>query len=95
VMDADHESAPQVHADPIARQTLRRARALWQQLPERLQAPWLLRHLERMTIDEIAAALSISAATAKRRISEADRRFEAMVDRDPVVRDYLRRGDPT
>jgi RNA polymerase sigma factor (sigma-70 family) len=90
--DADDTSGAQAHADPVARQTLRHARALWQQLPERLQAPWLFRHLEHMTVDEIAAALCISVSTAKRRISEADDRFDALADRDPVVRDYLQRG---
>jgi RNA polymerase sigma factor (sigma-70 family) len=93
--EVENAEGAQAHTDPVARQTLRRARSLWQRLPERLQVPWLLRRLEHMTIDEIAAALSISAATAKRRITEADGRFEAMAKRDPVVRDYLRRGEET
>jgi hypothetical protein len=46
-----------------------------------------------MTIDEVALALSISAATVKRRIAEADLRFAAMADNDPVLRDYVRTGD--
>jgi RNA polymerase sigma-70 factor (ECF subfamily) len=87
------DASTEAPADAEARQTLRHARAAWEKLPERLQAPWLLRHLERMTIGEIAATLSISAATAKRRIAEADVRFAAMAERDPVLRDYLRRGD--
>jgi RNA polymerase sigma factor (sigma-70 family) len=76
--------------DPEARQILRHARALWEKLPEGLRSPWLLRHLEHMTIDEIALTLSISAATVKRRIGEADQRFAAMADQDPVLRDYVR-----
>jgi RNA polymerase sigma factor (sigma-70 family) len=94
VEDENAENA-QAHTDPVARQTLRHARSVWQRLPERLQTPWLLRRLEHMTIDEIAVALSISAATAKRRITEADARFEAMAERDPVLRDYLRLGEHT
>jgi RNA polymerase sigma factor (sigma-70 family) len=94
VQDPDEAGGSHVHADPEARQTLRHARAAWEKMPDRLQAPWLLRRLERMTIDEIAATLSISAATAKRRIAEADTQFAAMADRDPVLRDYVsRRGD--
>jgi hypothetical protein len=46
-----------------------------------------------MTIDEIGLALSVSAATVKRRIAEADQRFAAMADQDPVLRDYVRTGD--
>lgn len=92
-VDTDIVAGTEAHASPEARQTLRRARALWEQLPERLQAPWLLRRLERMTIDEIAATLAISAATAKRRIAEADARFNAMAERDPVLRDYAGREE--
>ena len=78
--------------DPEARQTLRHARAVWEQLPEALRSPWLLRHLEHMTIDEIALTLSVSAATVKRRIAEADVRFTTIAERDPVLRDYVRAG---
>ena len=87
----DQASASPV--DPEARQTLRHARAIWERLPEALRSPWLLRHLEHMTVDEIALALSISAATVKRRIAEADQRFAAMADQDPVLRDYVRTGE--
>ena len=93
--DASETTAAPLDADPVARQALRRARALWQKLPERLQAPWVLRRLEYMTIDAIAGALAISPATVKRRVAEADDRFDAMAERDPVLRDYLPRGDRT
>jgi RNA polymerase sigma factor (sigma-70 family) len=89
---ADGEGA-QPEVDPEARQVLRRARAAWQQLPEKLQAPWLLRRLEHMTIDEIAQSLSISPATTKRRIAEADKRFDALASHDPVLCEYLRSGE--
>ena len=91
--DAEDAAGAGAPADPEARQILRHARAVWETLPEHLQAPWLLRRLERMTIDEIGAALSISPATVKRRIAEADTRFDALADQDPVLRDYLRGGD--
>lgn len=91
--DTDHVVDADAQGSPEARQTLRHARAIWQQLPEHLQAPWLFRRLEHMTVDEIAAALSISAATVKRRVSEADARFAAMAARDPVLRDYARRDE--
>jgi RNA polymerase sigma factor (sigma-70 family) len=95
IADDEDAASAQAQADPEARQTLRHARAIWEKLPDRLQDPWLLRRLERMTISEIAAALSISPATAKRRIAEADARFAAMADRDPVLRDYVRHGEST
>jgi DNA-directed RNA polymerase specialized sigma24 family protein len=51
-----------------------------------------LRHLERMTVDEIARTLEISAATVKRRLTQADAQFQAMADLDPVLVDYFRDG---
>jgi len=78
--------------DPVARQVLRHARAAWQRLPDPLQVPWLLRYLERMTIDEIAEAIGASSATVKRRLAEADGRFASMAQEDPVLRDYLQNG---
>jgi RNA polymerase sigma factor (sigma-70 family) len=74
--------------DPVIYQTLCRARSAWERLPERLQSFWRLRHLERMTIEEVAAATSASCATVKRRLTQADRLFSAMVQADPVLRDY-------
>jgi RNA polymerase sigma-70 factor (ECF subfamily) len=79
-----------VGLDPIAHQALSRARAAWERLPEAVRLIWCLRRLERMTIDEIAAAVELSPATVKRRLVDADRQFAAMAEADPVLRDYLR-----
>jgi RNA polymerase sigma-70 factor, ECF subfamily len=81
--------------DPVVHQTLNHARQVWERLPEPLQSPWILRHLERMTVDEIARTLEISAATVKRRLTEANAQFESMANLDPVLVDYFRDGGPT
>jgi RNA polymerase sigma factor (sigma-70 family) len=78
--------------DPVIYQTLCHARQVWERLPEPLESPWILRHLERMTVDEIARTLEISAATVKRRLTQADAQFQAMADLDPVLVDYFRDG---
>ncbi len=78
--------------DPIVHQTLSHARRVWERLPEPLQTPWILRHLERMTVDEIARTMEVSPATVKRRLVQADAQFQAMADLDPVLVDYFRDG---
>ena len=57
--------------------TLSHARQVWERLPEPLQTPWILRHPERMTVDEIARATEVLAATVKRRLTQADAQFQA------------------
>jgi len=86
----DAEERVDVGLDPVAHQTLTHARQVWERLPEPLQTPWILRHLERMTIDEIAQTTKVSAATVKRRLTQADAQFRAMADLDPVLVDYFR-----
>jgi RNA polymerase sigma factor (sigma-70 family) len=85
--DGDALSCPV--EDPALVQTLKRTHHLLTQLPDRLRMPWVLRHLEQMTIEEIALSLGVSAATTKRRLSRADQSFRRLVLRDPVVREYL------
>jgi RNA polymerase sigma factor (sigma-70 family) len=78
--------------DPGARQVLRHAERAWESLPTRLRPAWLLRHLERMTVGEIALVLGLSPATVKRRLGEANRQFRSLASSDPVLREYLAKG---
>jgi RNA polymerase sigma factor (sigma-70 family) len=82
-------------ADPALVQALGRARALLATLPDRLRIPWILRHFERMTINETALATGVSSATVKRRLGRAEKRFRRLAQADPAVRDYLRHGGST
>lgn len=88
----DVEGRVDAGPDPVARQTLSHAQKVWERLPEPLQTPWILRHLERMTVDEIARTVGISPATVKRRLTHAEAQFRAMADLDPVLVDYFRDG---
>jgi RNA polymerase sigma-70 factor (ECF subfamily) len=90
---ADASDQPALPAsDPIHAELLQRTRHVLSQLPSRLQTPWLLRHLERMSLDEIAASTGVSLATVKRRISAADARFRKLAHRDCVLREHLKDG---
>ncbi len=88
------------HVDPIAMpeldpagwQLLQRTQALLAKMPHRLRIPWLLRHLERMTLDEIAVSSGVSLATVKRRLNQANVRFRKLAERDSVIREHLVEG---
>jgi RNA polymerase sigma-70 factor (ECF subfamily) len=53
---------------------------------------FVLRHVEGFELTEVASALGVSLATAKRRISRAESRFEAIAAGDPVLRERLARS---
>jgi RNA polymerase sigma-70 factor (ECF subfamily) len=94
-IEYDWESHGAAPPDPALAQALRRAEQLLGGLPDRLRIPWVLRNLERMTIEEVALATGVSMATVKRRVGRAEGHFRQLALRDPVVQDYLRHGDPT
>lgn len=78
--------------DPSGWQLLQRTQALLAKMPLRLRIPWLLRHLERMTLDEIAVSTGVSLATVKRRLNQANVRFRKLAQRDSVIREHLVEG---
>jgi len=78
--------------DPESWQVLRRAQALLAKLPERLRVPWVLRHLEHMTLEEVAASTGVSLATVKRHLTQANTRFARLARCDAVLREHLTEG---
>jgi len=78
--------------DPESWQALRRAQALLAKLPERLRVPWVLRHLECMTLEEVATSTGVSLATVKRHLNQANARFIKLARRDAVLREHLTEG---
>jgi RNA polymerase sigma-70 factor (ECF subfamily) len=48
-----------------------------------------LRHIDGLELTDVAAADGCSLATVKRRLARAERQFEALARRDPVLRDLL------
>jgi RNA polymerase sigma-70 factor (ECF subfamily) len=90
--DSSHETLPP--CDPVRAELFQRARQVILQLPNRLQTPWLLRHFERMSLEEVANSIGVSLATVKRRLANADARFRKLAQRDAVLREHLSdRGD--
>jgi RNA polymerase sigma-70 factor (ECF subfamily) len=53
---------------------------------------FVLRHVEGLELTEVAAALDVSLATAKRRLQHADKRLRAAAERDPLLANYVHHG---
>ncbi len=81
--------------DPESRQVLRRFYVILDQLTARERLVFALRHLETMTLEEIAAALEISLSTVKRTLSRASARVSEWIDGDTDLANYFegKRGD--
>jgi RNA polymerase sigma-70 factor (ECF subfamily) len=69
-----------------SRYVLRRLYRLLDQLPTRERLVLVLRHVEGMTLEEIAEALDISLATVKRSLKHASERLSSLVDSDAALR---------
>jgi RNA polymerase sigma-70 factor (ECF subfamily) len=69
-----------------SRYALRRLYRLLDQLATRDRLVLVLRHVEGMTLEEIAEALSISLATVKRSLRYGAARLSALVDSDAALR---------
>lgn len=49
-------------------------------IPRKWGEPWILHRLEGMTINEVATACNVSAATVKRRVAAAENRLRSKLD---------------
>lgn len=88
------EDLPELAADPGhgARSTSRAVYAVLARMPTEERIVLALRFVEGMELREVADACGISLATAKRRIARARERFEALAERDPVLREWALDG---
>jgi RNA polymerase sigma-70 factor (ECF subfamily) len=75
--------------DEEGRDALRRLYAMLDRLSDAGRLAFTLRFIEGMELTDVAAALDISLATAKRRLRKVQQQVLAMVERDPVLMDYL------
>jgi RNA polymerase sigma-70 factor (ECF subfamily) len=78
-----------VHPDPIGRAALERFYTVLDRLDVRDRTAFALRYIEGMAMNDVAAALGVSLATAKRSLAHAQRRVLLHVERDPLLADYL------
>jgi len=92
IMLSDSDLLPEVQApaeDAESRQVLKRFYAVLDQLTARERMVFGLRHLESMTLEEIATALEISLSTVKRVLSRASARVSHWIDGDEGLMNYF------
>jgi RNA polymerase sigma-70 factor (ECF subfamily) len=75
--------------DLEARQALRRCYAIFETLAANERIAFILRYMEGMTADEVAATLSVSARTVKRWVNRAGVKIAERVALDPGLRDFF------
>jgi RNA polymerase sigma-70 factor (ECF subfamily) len=80
--------------DGIAREALSRFEAILGRLAPRSRRVFVLRYVEKLELVDVAAAMDISLATAKRHLARASLRVFAMAEREPALEDYLRDMKP-
>lgn len=84
-------SAPRC-PDPVAVEALRRAANLLERLPGQERVALSLRIVDGLELTEVAAAMGISLATVKRRLSRGRQRLADLAAEDIVLRAWLDRG---
>ncbi len=76
--------------DGTGRQALSRFEAILDKLAPRTRRVFVLRYVEKLELVDVAAAMDISLATAKRHLARASMRVFAMAEREPALTDYVR-----
>ena len=77
--------------DTEARHALRRCYRIFESLPTKERLAFVLRYMEGMTIDEVAAALAVSISTAKRWVNRGAAKIADEVAGDPDLTQLFRR----
>lgn len=80
--------------DVETRDLLRRFYRLLDRLSSRDRLVFLLRRVEAMTVEEIAATMEISTSTVKRALTHASQRLSRWVESDPGLDGLLEQGFP-
>ena len=75
--------------DEDAREALSRLYTILDRVDDESRLVFVLRHIELLELTEVAAAVGISLATTKRRLTKVVARVRAMVGRDPILARYL------
>jgi len=81
-------------ADSEAREALVRLYAILDTLDAEGRTAFVLRHMEDLSLPEMAAAMGLSLATVKRRLARATEHVSSLVDRDVTLAGYrARKGE--
>ena len=78
---------------PEAREALRQTYAVLERMPADERIAFCLRFMEGMELTETAEACGVSLATIKRRLVKAQQKFVAAAGADPLLREWIRRGE--
>jgi RNA polymerase sigma-70 factor (ECF subfamily) len=76
--------------DGSGRQALSRFEAILEKLAPRTRRVFVLRYVDKLELVDVAAAMDISLATAKRHLARASVRVFAMAEREPTLAEYVR-----
>jgi RNA polymerase sigma-70 factor (ECF subfamily) len=77
-----------------AREALWRFEAILARLTPHARRVFVLRYVQKLELVDVAAAMNISLATAKRHLARASAQVLAMVQREPALAEYLRGASP-
>ncbi len=91
----DPSELPEIHADgikPELTEAYARTYQLLQRMPAMERVAFVLRHVEKAELKEIAEACGVSLATIKRRLARAQQRFARAAAQDPVLCSWLQEG---
>jgi RNA polymerase sigma-70 factor, ECF subfamily len=80
-----------VPANPAAKHAFASLKRLISRLRQRDREAFVLRFIEGMDAAEVAAALGVSAPTARRSFSRASKRITLWAGRDPFLADFMPR----
>jgi RNA polymerase sigma-70 factor (ECF subfamily) len=83
--DLSYEDVPAPALDAESYITLHRVHAELNALPDDLRRAWLLRHVERESLDDVARLCGCSVSTAKRRINAAQARLRRVTCDSPEL----------
>lgn len=79
-------------ADPEHIEACQRTYALLDRMPTKERVAFVLRHVEKLELKQVADACSVSLATIKRRLARAQQRFSRLATGDPLLRSWLQEG---
>jgi RNA polymerase sigma-70 factor (ECF subfamily) len=93
----DEGAPPDVAGDEIdadAREAVKRLYALLDRYDDHRRTIFVLRYIEGLELTEVAEAMSVSLATAKRQLAKVTGWVRASAARDPLLADYVDRVTP-
>ena len=75
--------------DPDLKESVTRLYRALERLDADSRVLFVLRHVEEIELTELSSMVGLSLSTVKRRLAQAERRFEALARHDPLLCSYL------